>query len=455
MTDQPPLHLAELLGTLSCALDLGEGQPAGHGLRSCWIAMQLARELHLDDGERHDLYYTVLLADAGGSSVASRLHALFGTDDLAVKRALSRCDLQCQGQRLRFLITHGGAGRGLGQRLRSTQRLLRHGERLFGELAAARGVAGAEVARRLGMSERVATAIASIDEHWNGRGLPHGRRESAIPLAARIGLLARTVDVFHHDGGAAAALAVVDRRQGSWFEPQLVKLLQRLGGDEGFWHGLDDRDLDRRVAVLVAAEAPLDEARLDAIADAFAWVIDAKSPFTAGHSNRVANTAVAIAERLGIGPERTCVLRRGGLLHDLGMLGIGNHLLDKPGALTEPERAAMQQHAVLTEHVLGRCLPWSALARLWSSHHERIDGAGYPRGLGGEQIELPARIVAVADAFDALTTARPHRPAIAVEAAAAELVAMRGSGLDADCVDALLQVLALPAAARVQPAVSG
>jgi HD-GYP domain-containing protein (c-di-GMP phosphodiesterase class II) len=255
------------------------------------------------------------------------------------------------------------------------------------------------------LSEGTAAAIRSLDEHWDGRGQPEGLRGEEIPLLARILCIAQTLEIFHAHGGVRAARSVVRQRRGRWFDPALVDAA--LAIDRRFWATLEEPDVsgwEPADLVLVA-----DDERLDRIAEAFARVIDAKSPFTARHSERVAEIAVGIGGVLGFDGLAQRDLRRAGLLHDIGKLAISNLILDKPGKLTDAEFGKMKEHPVHSLAILERAPCFAPIAALAANHHERIDGTGYPRGLGGDALDLPMRVLAVADVFEALTADRPYR----------------------------------------------
>ncbi len=163
----------------------------------------------------------------------------------------------------------------------------------------------------------------------------------------------------------------------------------------------------------------MDEDYLDDVARAFAQIVDAKSPFTSGHSERVAVYADLVAAELGHGAHHRRWLRRAALLHDLGKLGVSNAVLDKNGKLDEDEWRQIRAHAGLSESILARVPLFRDMARIGGAHHERPDGKGYPHGLAGEAIDLDTRIVTVADVFDALTADRPYRAAMPVDEALA------------------------------------
>ena len=178
------------------------------------------------------------------------------------------------------------------------------------------------------------------------------------------------------------------------------------------------------------------------MAKAFADVVDAKTPFTGGHSDRVAEFTDMIAAELAFDEARRRRLRRAALLHDIGKLGVSNTILDKPGKLDEGEWEAMRRHPIASEAILLRITAFADAARIGGAHHERLDGKGYPRGVAGPDIDLETRIVTVADVFDALTADRPYRKAMPVTQALSIIEADLGSAFDASCVQALKRVLA-------------
>jgi HD-GYP domain-containing protein (c-di-GMP phosphodiesterase class II) len=448
--DTQEIRLAEVLGALCHALDMTEGQPEGHCIRCCWIGVRVGREIGLDERRIWELYYTLLLKDLGCSSNAARICQLYLTDDLTFKHDFKRIDGSLP-QALRFVLSHTGLKAGLAERFRAIINIFQNGGEIARELIETRCHRGATIARRMRFPEVVALGIQNLDEHWDGGGKPAGVRGADIPLYAQIALLAQIVDVFQAAGGPEAARHEIKNRSGTWFNPVLAMAFDRVAADPAFWTMLRSPNLPGVIFTLEPAQHAMtvDEDYLDDIAAAFAQVIDSKSPYTSGHSERVTLFTDMIAEELGYSPERRRWLKRAALLHDIGKLGVSNMILDKPDKLDDEEWVAMQMHAAHSETILSRIAAFKDLAAIVGAHHERLDGKGYPRGLSGDQIAPETRIISTADVFDALTADRPYRPAMPVSKALAIMAEGLGTATDPEAFHALRHAML-----RVDPAIA-
>lgn len=412
------VRLSEVIGAMSYALDIVEGQPMGHAARSCAIGMRVAEAIDLPAELRGALYYALLIKDAGCSANASKTAELFGTDDRAFKRGVKLVDGDRRGQMERYVLGHVEPGGSPLKRARKMASVLRHAPGEQETIYELRCERGAEVASMLELEAEAAHAIRALDEHWDGGGHPEGLAGEAIPLLGRILGLAQTVEVFAAAQDGPFACAMARSRSGTWFDPALVRALSSFEEDDAFWNEvmLGD-DPAALVARLEPVDIPLvaDEARLDRIAEAFASVIDAKSPYTSRHSAGVAEIAVGIASQLGHGARALRDLHRAGLLHDVGKLGVSNRILDKPGKLDAAEWAAMREHPRHTLQILSRVPAFRPLAKVAAAHHEKLDGSGYHLGLTAEDLPQAARILTVADICEALSAERPYRDAMPME----------------------------------------
>jgi putative nucleotidyltransferase with HDIG domain len=417
------LRLSEVIGALSYALDATDGQPAGHALRSCMIGMRLVAELRLGVDEQAAAFYGLLMKDAGCSSNAAAVSALYGTDDIATKRALRTVDYSKSAEAASYVLRNVGGPKDL-------LRVARAGKATARKFTEVRCERGAQIAQMLELPPGAASAIASLGEHWDGSGHPAGLRGEEIPLLARVFRLAQTTEVFVHDFGVEAACVMAAGRSGRWFDPSLVDIFLSLRDERTFWQSVAQDDLGASLSALEPVDQQLiaDEARLDRIAEAFALVIDAKSPYTYQHSTRVAELAVATADGLGFDAAALRDLRRAGLLHDIGKLAVPNSILDKPGPLTDEEFERVKLHPALSEQVLGRVAAFAGIAAIAGAHHEKLDGSGYWRGVCADALSKPARVLAVADIYEALTADRPYRAALTAEQAHAILAAEAKAG---------------------------
>lgn len=441
MTDTA-IRVAEIMGALSRALDMTEGQPPGHCIRCCWMGMQVGQHLGFTSEELGDLYYTLLLKDLGCSSNAARICELYLADDLSFKRDFKLVDSSLS-QVLGFVLSHTGLKSGLSERFRGVLNILQNGGAISRELIETRCQRGAEIARQMHFPETVANGILDLDEHFDGGGKPQGLAGFDISPHARIALMCQVVDVFYVSGGRAAVLRELRKRRGTWFDPAIVDAFLSVERHNGFWQTLGSPDVEAVVLALEPAqiERLADEDYLDDIAAAFARVIDAKSPFTSGHSDRVALFTDMIAEQLQYSFEARRKLKRAALLHDIGKLGVSNAILDKNGKLDEDEWTAMRNHAAYSEQILERISAFADLAKVAGAHHERLDGRGYPNGLIGHEISMDTRIISTADVFDALTADRPYRAAMSIQEAFAILDSGAGSSHDPSCVEALKKAI--------------
>ena len=430
------VRLAELVGAFSLATDLGMGQPMEHVLRSWLIARRLGERLGLEPSARVALYYVIVLAWAGCVADTAEVAAWFG-DDIAFRGDSYRVDLA--GLPLMgFALSHVGAGAPFLHRLRLASNLVLTGGRAIERGLMAHCLSTTQLAGRLGLPAEVCDPLRQVFTRWDAKGVPDGVGGEQIAPSVRLFHLADTVEVFHRAGGVEAAVEVARSRRGTHFEPGVVDLFCAEAPAV-----LADLDAVAELEALIEAEPglrrPLSEHALDSALEAVADFTDLRSPPRAGHSRAVARLAAIAAERCGLPDREIVTVRRAALVHDVGMHGVPASILDKPGPLTSAEMERMRLRSYWTERVLARPPALARIGVIASLASERLDGSGYHRGLSGAAIPATGRILAAADACQAMSEARPHRPALSPKQAADELRReVRSGGLAADAVDAVL-----------------
>jgi putative nucleotidyltransferase with HDIG domain len=432
------IRFSEIISALSVALDITQGHPEGHCMRTALLSMRLAEELRLSSADCSALFYAALLKDLGCSSNAAKMAYLFGADDRQVKRTGRMIDWTRMGPCLAHCWRQSAPQGSTIDKLLKIVAMLRLGPAGARRISEIRCERGAEIARMLRLPEATARAVFELDEHWDGRGNPRGLRREEISLLARICCLAQTVEVFFSAYGLEAAMDVARERRGKWFDPALVAALAAFEREEAFWARLRGADVLAELARWEPEDAVLlaDDACLDRVAEAFARVVDAKSPWTYQHSVGVAQIAVGIAREFGCPEDLERDLNRAALLHDIGKLGVSSLILDKPGLPTAEEFAEIRRHTVYTQQILEQVEAFQVLADAAAAHHERLDGSGYHRQLADGELSWPARVLAVADVCEAMSANRPYREALPWCRIREILAQDAGRGLDADCVHA-------------------
>ena len=434
--DRAHVRLAELVGSLSLGIDLGFGQPMEHVLRQCLIALRIAEQAGLPEEERGVVYYTALLVNVGCHTDAHEQAKWFG-DDIAMKSG--KYDYEWRSLRgaaagLRRL----GAGNPPLHRFRLGLEFAVSGHREVDDMINEHARRAQLLAQQLELPPAVMHALVSSYEQWDGKGWPGEAQGEAVPIAARVATLAEFMEVAHRVTGIDAACAMARRRSGRQFDPRLARLLVVHATE--IFDGLDAIGTWAAVIEAEPALVPvLSGDRFDAALEAVARFIDVKSPYMLGHSRGVADLAGAAGEQLGLGDGELRTLRRTGLVHGFGRLGVSNSIWDKRGPLGAGEWERVRMHPYLTERMLQQSPALAALGQVAVQLRERLDGSGYPRRLTAAAISRPARILAAADAYQAMLEPRPHRAARSAGDAAAELRAeVRAGRLDGDAAEAVL-----------------
>jgi HD-GYP domain-containing protein (c-di-GMP phosphodiesterase class II) len=433
---KPRLRLAELVAALSLGIDLGFGQPMEHVLRQCLIALRLGELIELSDQDRLNVYYTALLVNVGCHTDAHEQAKWFG-DDIATKAAKYDVDMRTISGMVNGMRMLGSGNAPL-HRFRIGMEFFLYGHKDVDGMVESHSRLARSLACELGLSSAVQDAVGTAYERWDGRGWPGELKGNGIPLASRVAQLAEFVEVAHRVGGVEAAKRLAAERSATQFDPQLCAVL--IDNTDAVLGLLDDcQTWDAVIAAEPSLLLTLTSEQADAALVGVADFIDLKSPYTLGHARAVADLATATAGSLGLSPADRALTRHAAIVHGFGRLGVSNAIWDKPGPLAAGERERVRMHPYFTERMLCQS-PWLApLGAVAVQMRERLDGSGYPRGLDGSRISVPARILAAADVYQSMLEPRPYRPARPPAEAARELRAeVAANRLDSDAVEAVL-----------------
>ena len=431
------IRLAELVAAFSLATDLGLGQPMEHVLRSWVIAARLGDRWGLDAGGRPALYYVVTLAWAGCVADTPEVAAWFG-DDIAYRRdsfGVDRAGIPF----MTYSLRRAGAGGSAAHRLRLAATLV-----LTGGAAISRGfmnhcLTTARLAERFGLGEDVCEPLQQVFTRWDGKGVPAGVGGEEITQSIRLFHVADTVEVIHRTHGAEAAVQLARSWRGRQFDPAVADIFSKTAGDvlvnleeTADWDGLIGRE--------PGLQGQLTEGELDAALEAVADFTDLRSASRAGHSRAAAELAAQAAELCGLPEADIRTVRRAGLVHDLGLHGVPATILDKPGRLSASEFERLRLHSYYRERMLAKPSGLARIGAVATLANERLDGSGYHRGLAGAAIPAAGRVLAAADAYQAMTEPRPQRSALTPRAATDALRAdVRAGRLAPAAVDAVLE----------------
>jgi HD-GYP domain-containing protein (c-di-GMP phosphodiesterase class II) len=443
-------RLAEILAALSLATDLGAAWPPETALKTCLVGVELARRVGLDDRDVADVYFLALLRSVACTSFAHELARGLG-DDIAVRRLMDPVDV---ADPLGLLPVSRALepGENPEQGARRAARLLSPaGKQLADQMCLAHRDVGRRFAARLGLGGGVGDGLGQVYERWDGRGMPGSLSGEQVPLVVRVVHVAFVAEAAFREGGLALAVEVVRGRSGGHFDPAVAAALLEdaravLGPitPESVWDPLLDAEPEPRRWV--------DRSRLDTLLEAFADFVDLKSPSTLGHSPGVARLAADAGRVAGLDAEMVEQLGRAGLVHDLGRVSVSNAIWDKRGRLTHAEWERVRLHPHYSERVLCSTPLLASLGRLVGLHHERLDGSGYHRGVGGPMLPRAARVLVAADVYQALGQERPFRPALPAAEATRQLrAAAAAGGIDSGAATAVLAA-AGQRPARIRPA---
>lgn len=426
----------ELVAALSLAVDVGMGQTIEQGLRSSLVATRLARAAGLTEDDVATAHSVALLQHIGCTAGSDETAAFLG-DEIAFRSDAMTVDWGDQGATFRYMLRHVGAGEPAWKRAMRMANLLVRGKEFLAGVDAVCEVAQI-LSRRMGFPERVQSALWHTFESWDGKGMPGQASGDAIDVGARAARVAEWAEGWWHAGGVEAAVEATGRIRGRTLDAALADcfcdnahdVLEGLDGD-GVW--------DAVVAAEPGEPASMDHDALDEALRAIADFADQKSRWTFGHSPAVAELAAAAASELRLPAADVVAVRRAGLVHDLGRVGVPNAVWGRAGPLSRDDWERVRLHAYHTERALSRPEALAAVGQIAALHHERLDGTGYHRGAGGSSTPVTARVLAGADVYRALGEDRPHRPARSPEEAAAIVRSeVKAGRLDGDAAEAVL-----------------
>jgi HD-GYP domain-containing protein (c-di-GMP phosphodiesterase class II) len=446
------VRAAEVIASLSLATDLGIGVPLEYGLQSTVFAMRLAERLGVGSETAWETYYACLLCYVGCTADAEIAADIFGDDTALTTHFLpvmfgSRVEMMTGI--MRALATPGRSpavravevARGLPRAARGNRR----------HIAALCEVAQL-LTNRLGLPESVQALFAHLTERWDGKGEPGLARHDEIPLPVRIAHVARDAAFQRMLGGEMFAAGVIRKRAGGAFDPAIAAQLVddaaellALDADASAWEETLAREPSPRLTLKGEA--------IDRALAAMGNFADLACPYLVGHSAGVAELASAAGQRFGFDGTDVVTIRRAALVHDVGRVAVPVRIWQKASRLTPDEWERVRLHAYHSERVLCRSPFLAALAPVATAHHERLDGSGYHRGAAAAALTSPARVLAAADAYHAMTEPRPHREALSPELAAETLTGEAQAGkFDSHAVASVLEAAGHRAPRIARPA---
>ncbi|MDH4333148.1 MAG: HD domain-containing protein [Desulfobulbaceae bacterium] len=364
------VDIRQVIHSLSDALDLVGIDEVQHGKRVAFMAWECGTAMRLDPLTLEKVYHASLLHDCGVSSTqvhrslvseldwsGSQQHCLRGEE------LLKRCRLFC-----------------------GLPLIIRYHHTHWQDLPADLDPEVALISNLIYLADRVDALVAQ-----------HGG-----------------IDILH---ARHSILEAIKKRQGVFFETKMTDAFLEVAASEVFWLMLDSRHLSRYIMEMERKSKPevVDQKSFFEVATIFAEIVDAKSPFTVEHSLGVARLVRLLGGLAGLSADRLDMLEIAGLLHDLGKLNVPDEILEKPGPLTEEERMIMMRHSFESYQILSRMSGFEQIAQWAAYHHEALAGTGYPFHKDKKGLSLEARIIGVADVFQALAQNRPYRDALPLE----------------------------------------
>ena len=430
---------AELMAALSMATDLAMGQPMEYAMATCVVAVRLGERAGLHPQDLQDAYYEALLRYIGCNADVAWLSSIVG-DEIALRREFALIDSADQAASLALMVRSIRAANADASLLRAARAVmagLRQLSLVKTSFFPGHCEVASRLAQRMGFAPAFVATVGQLYARWDGKGVPALKGDEIAP-AMQVVSLAQDAVTFLRSGGIEAVRKMARQRSGKAHSPRLCSLLQGGAGD--LLDGLEDGPTWEQVLALEPGQpVRLDDAAMDAACEAIADFADLKSPWHLGHSRRVAELAAGAAQQLSFSHADVGRLRRAGWLHDIGRCGVSASVGSQAGPLNERQWEQMRLHPYLTERILARPDELREIGQLAATHHERLDGSGYAKGLKAPMLDTSSRVLIASHRYVSLLEERPHRPALD-EARAAGMLATeaRGGRLDRQCVDAVL-----------------
>ncbi len=414
-----PQHtLSDLLVPFSTALDLAEGRSPGHAQRVAYIAGSIAEELKVDGGDRLASCYAGLTHDIGAIVIGASLAQVTRGDErllLASSPLMTPEEVAVGASDTPEVVV---------------ERIVDH------------TIHGVRAAQELALPENAIEAVASHHENWDGSGYPYGLAGDEISIISRIVALADQVEGLIGQSSPLSARRNLpfwlSRLSGKECDPDVASALRNLGAGDSFWLGLFSANLPREIGAYCARIKELKAFRLVSSVETLATLVDSRFSFTMGVSGRVASLVESLGRSLGLQEMRLKQLRLASLLHDVGQLAVSERVMAKPGILSVDELELLRLHPGYSRDLVAGINGLEEVAEWIGAHHERPDGRGYPDGRVADEIPVEASILAIADAYVAMTSERPHRPRVDSREAARRLRTAAGDQLDPELVDIFL-----------------
>lgn len=434
------MRRAAFISALSVATDLAIGQPLGFALKSCVLAVRLTRELGGNDGLRREVYHQALLRYIGCNADTYLMSALFG-DEIAFRREFALIDMGQDREVLGVVLQamrRVSEGQGIPALMLSMLKGLTRARSVSAPVLAGHCEVAGRIVERLGFDTAIISNVGQLYERWDGKGLPNHLKGEAVAEAVRIVTLAQDVIVLGEHFGPGRTLEIIKKRRGGAYEPRLVDTLVEAA-EKLLAIYAENVSVADVLALEPAPHYSFDDTAIDEACLAAADFADMRLPFTIGHSRAVAKLSEAAARRLSLPDRDIAALRRAALVHDLGELSIPASVLMQGSNFSAHDEELVRLHPYYTERILTLANVLPEVAAIASQHHERLDGSGYHRGLGGAGVSMASRILAAAEFYQTLIEQRPHRPALSAKDAAARLkqAALKGQ-FDTDAAAAVL-----------------